>query len=159
MRKLSVDIAEYRLGEAPDVLVAYGLGSCVAVALYDPSNRCGGLAHALLPTPPMFEAKRPATYVETAIAALVEALEQRGSSRDGLLAKLVGGSQMFEAYCDSVDSIGTRNLSKAREVLERMKIPVVAQDTGGDQGRSLEFALDSGSVSVRKVREPEPLLL
>jgi len=159
MKMLRVGIAEYRLAQAPDVLVAYGLGSCMAVTLYDPSRQCGGLAHALLPEPPRHEAKRPATYVATAIAALVEALENNGSSRDALLAKLVGGSQMFEPFSASVASIGTRNLSKALEVLERMQIPVVAQDTGGDQGRSLEFCLDSGTVQIRKIREPESLRL
>jgi chemotaxis protein CheC len=35
-----------------EVLVAYGLGSCVAVCLYDPAARVGGMLHALLPHRP-----------------------------------------------------------------------------------------------------------
>lgn len=47
-----VTIAQVRIDQSPAVLAAYGLGSCVAVALYDPEARIGGLGHLLLPNRP-----------------------------------------------------------------------------------------------------------
>ena len=32
-----------------DVLVTYALGSCLGLAIYDPVNKFGGLAHLMLP--------------------------------------------------------------------------------------------------------------
>jgi len=46
MGKVVVRIADYRIAEAPAILVTYGLGSCVAVALYDTDTRMGGLCHS-----------------------------------------------------------------------------------------------------------------
>jgi len=156
-----VGIAEFSLAEAPVTLVAHGLGSCVAVALYDPIRKAGGLAHALLPAPPSkTEAVHPlATYVETAVMQMVGALEAQGSSRVDLVAKLVGGSRMFDTYNERIVSVGERNLEKALEVLAGLGIPVLSQETGGDQGRSLEFDLRNGVVRVHKVRTAEPVVL
>ncbi len=49
----SVGIGEVITSDTPnDVLGAYGLGSCVAICLYDPVAQVGGMLHALLPTAP-----------------------------------------------------------------------------------------------------------
>jgi len=158
--KYRVGIAEYRLASAPAILAAHGLGSCVAVTLYDPVRKVGGLAHALLPAPvPEVSVAQPATYVVTAVLEMVEGLEGQGSSRADLVAKLVGGSRMFDNYNERIESVGERNLEKALEVLAGLGIPVRAQETGGNHGRSLEFDLNNGVVKVSKVRAPEPTLL
>ena len=44
-----VGIAELRIARSPTVLKAFGLGSCLAIALYDPELRLGALVHSLLP--------------------------------------------------------------------------------------------------------------
>ena len=160
MEKVRVGIAEYRLAEEPDALVAYGLGSCLAVAIYDSRAKRGGLAHALLPEPlPMVDVAQPATYVDKAVIEMVAEIEKQGSVRADLVAKIVGGSQMFETFGSTIESIGVRNLRKAGEVLEQLGIPVVADETGGNQGRSMEFNLSSGEVQVFKVRQVEPTII
>jgi chemotaxis protein CheD len=160
MEKVRVGIADYRLAEEPEALVAYGLGSCLAVAIYDPRSRRGGLAHALLPEPlPMVGAAQSASYVDTAINEMVTEIEKRGSNRADLIAKLVGASQMFETIGSTIEAIGVRNLRKAGEVLDQLGIPVAAEETGGNQGRSLEFNLTNGEVQVYKVRQVEPTII
>ncbi|PLY10957.1 MAG: hypothetical protein C0624_01965 [Desulfuromonas sp.] len=160
MDVLRVGIAEYRLAEAPATLVARGLGSCLAILLYDEAAQRGALAHALLPVPREGHTSvKPATYVNLAIAEMVEKLAACGSPQGALVAKLVGGSQMFLSTHERLTPIGELNLSQAIEVLAQMQIPVVGQETGGNQGRSLEFDLASGSVAVMTVRSKEPKLL
>lgn len=160
MDKVRVGIAEYRLAEAPTVLVARGLGSCIAVMLHDASGQRGGLAHVLLPAPREGHTHvKPATYVTTAIEAMVRELEAAGSKRSELIAKLVGGSQMFAASHEQIEPIGTRNLAQALEVLAQFNIPIAAQETGGSHGRSLEFNLENGEVAVSTVRTAQPMLL
>jgi len=157
MGHVQVGIAQYRVAEAPATLVARGLGSCLAVMLYDEEGRRGGLAHVLLPAPRQGHMQtKPATYVTTAIAGMVRELEKAGSQRSELVAKLVGGSQMFSTAYDQTEPIGTHNLAEALEVLAEYMIPVVAQETGGNCGRSLEFNLASGSVTVSTLRAAQP---
>jgi len=157
MGHVQVGIAQYRVAEAPTTLVARGLGSCLAVMLYDEVGRRGGLAHVLLPAPRQGHMHtKSATYVTTAIAGMVRELEKAGSQRDDLVAKLVGGSQMFSAAYEQTEAVGTRNLAEALEVLAEYTIPVVAQETGGNCGRSLEFNLASGCVLISTVRAAEP---
>ncbi|PLY00823.1 MAG: chemotaxis protein CheD [Desulfuromonas sp.] len=158
MQTYSVGIAEYQLAQAPDSLTARGLGSCLAIILYDPTRRCGGMAHVLLPTPrPGLSVEQPATYVATGIDVLIEELEASGSLRQYLVAKLVGGSQMFEAFSERVEAIGGRNITAALEAFRELQIPVVAQETGGNFGRSLEFDLASGEVVIKSLRSHVPM--
>ena len=49
-RTVKVCIGEFRLAAAGEQLVIHGLGSCVAVVLYDQNLKIGGLAHIMLPT-------------------------------------------------------------------------------------------------------------
>jgi len=41
-------MAEMKVGDRPVKLVT-NVGSCVAVCIYDSINKCGGLAHIMLP--------------------------------------------------------------------------------------------------------------
>lgn len=154
-----VGIAEWRVAETPAILVAYGLGSCVGIVLYDPEGRIGGLAHTLLPAPrPGLEDVRPAKFVESALRVMVEALVQKGADKSRLGAKIVGGANMFApVYHPAQESIGTRNVQAARRTLEALGIPLLGEDTGGDHGRTLEFDLATGQVHVRTVRERDNL--
>lgn len=151
---LRVGIAEWRMGHAPDVLICYGLGSCVGIALYDPLRRCGGVAHALLPDPVGSQAlERPGKFVPTAIDQLITALQQGGADIARLQAKLCGGASMFRNFgSDGTDSIGRRNLAAALATLGPLGIPVVASDVGENFGRTMELDLATGLVHVRTVR-------
>jgi len=92
-----VSIAQVRIDQSPAVLKAYGLGSCVAVALYDPEARVGGLGHLLLPNRPERNALgSERKYVDAGILEIVDELVQAGANRDRLVAKVAGGANMFE---------------------------------------------------------------
>jgi chemotaxis protein CheD len=150
-----VGIAELRIAGAPAILKAYGLGSCLAITLYDPGQRLGALVHSLLPQARAgVPLDHPAKYVDAAIALMIKELLQAGADATRLQAKLVGGANMFESdYVTLIGSVGVRNVRSAREVLAARNIPLAAEEVGGNRGRSVEFHLASGQLLVYCARE------
>ena len=161
MEQVRVGIAEMRVERAPGLLVAYGLGSCVGVALYDPEEHLGGMAHTLLPhRREGVDAFRVSKFVDSAIAAMVAEMQSRGAVRQRLWAKIFGGATMFRSQVAvDDDGVGTRNARAARETLARFDIPLVAEDVGGCHGRSVEFDLSTGRILVRTLRRGEVVLV
>ncbi|MDO3378392.1 chemotaxis protein CheD [Geoalkalibacter halelectricus] len=156
-----VGISELHVAHAPDTLVTYGLGSCLSITLYDPLIRCGGMAHTLLPAPrPGRGEARPGKFVATAVQGLLAELLALGARRERLQAKLVGGANMFEnLLTPNGDLIGERNTETAREILGGLGIALVAEDVGGNYGRTAELVLNSGEVRVKSVRGPSKFLI
>jgi chemotaxis protein CheD len=151
VRERFVSVADWAVDRGDAVLITLGLGSCVAVVLHDPEAGIGGLAHLLLPSPRLSQDRaNPAKFPETAVPFLVERMREAGAVSRRLRARLVGGASMFASLASpAVASVGERNVSAAREALERTGIPVVAEDTGGDYGRSVYAFLETGRVEVR----------
>ncbi len=154
-QKQRVGISEYKTAVSPGRLITYGLGSCLAIILYDVKTQAGGMAHTLLPHPrPDVESERKTKFVSTAIQMMLADLIAQGCRQENLVAKLFGGANMFAALQSSgKESIGQRNIRAAREALDAAGIPLVAEDTGGSFGRTVEFDLSTGEVLVRSVRE------
>jgi chemotaxis protein CheD len=147
-----ISIGELRVMRAPAVLTAYGLGSCLAVVLYDATVRVGGLAHALLPTPQSGHTDRPGKFVTSAIHEMVAQMEGLGAQRQHIGARLFGGAQMFRPLQPLIEeSIGQRNVRAARAALLSLQIPLTGEDVGGSNGRTIEFDLGDGSVVVRSM--------
>jgi chemotaxis protein CheD len=151
VRERLVSVADWAVDHGDAVLVTLGLGSCVAVVLYDPETTVGGLAHLLLPSQSLSQDRdKPAKFPETGVPFLVERMREAGAVQRRLRARMVGGASMFANLSSpSVSSVGERNVHAARQALERAGIPVVAEDIGQDYGRSVYAFLDSGRVEVR----------
>ena len=133
-------------------LVAHGLGSCVAVCLFDPLNRVAGLAHVVLPGSDPFD--RPnARFAGTALPALLEALVAVGGSNElrRYKARLAGGANVLTG-ASSLPRIGALNLVAVRAALASADICVVAEDVGGGRGRTVWFdPRDGGRIRVRSI--------
>lgn len=156
-----VGIAELRIARAPEVLKAYGLGSCLAVTLFDPLPGIGGLVHCLLPHRRAGDADSMAhKYVDAAIHGMVAELTLAGADPRRLQAKIAGGANMFETeYVTVMNSIGMRNARSARETLLACAIPLVAEDVGGNRGRTVEFDLATGRLLVYCARDDSTMVL
>lgn len=154
---ISIGISEFAIAEAPAFLVTYGLGSCVAIALYDPERRIGAMAHTLLPSPPSErspDSKSP-KYTSSAVELMVEELGKRGCAAGRVVAKLAGGACMFNTLCKSFRGvIGDRNVAEAKAALEKYGIPLLSEDTGGDYGRTIEFCTATGNMLVKALQRP-----
>ena len=150
-----VKVADWAVDRGRRVLVSVGLGSCVAIMLHDPVAGLGGMAHVLLPSARLSrDAGHPAKFPETAVPLLVERLVAIGAERHRLVAKLAGGASMFAQLLTSgALQMGERNLVAARDVLRREAIPIIAEATGGERGRTVRFQVWDGSVEIRTVGE------
>jgi chemotaxis protein CheD len=169
---LHVKISEFRVARAPAVLKISGLGSCVALALYDPASKLAGLAHVLLPGPAPDKKTQPTPsagrkffkYADQAIGALVEALRQEGVSLENLEAKITGGSKMFEGAVEFDKSsqpkpgIGERNVEAVKEHLARLSIPLRGEELGGNEGRTVMFDTVSGEFTITNSRGDKKVL-
>ncbi len=126
------------------------LGSCVAVCLWDPAKKIGGINHYLLPA---FTGDGVASprFGNVAIAELLERLTSLGCHKCDLQAKLFGGACVIAAFRDRTNHLGWENIQTAENILEREEIPVVGQDTGGDKGRKLIFHTDDGAAWIKRL--------
>ncbi len=151
---VQVGIAELAVVEGTDTLKSYGLGSCLAVVLYDPGTEVGGLAHVMLPSGDDVDGadRKPGKYADTAIRALLRRMVERGANYVDVEAKLTGGSDMFE-FDSFGESVGRRNVDAARAELEKLGVPIAAEDVGGSRGRTVEFTPATGAVTVRSSSE------
>lgn len=150
---IKVGMADLQSSRHHCILTTLGLGSCVGIALYDSTRRIAGLAHVMLPSSQQGRNNlNLAKFADTAIAKLVDDMVKLGASKSSLIAKLAGGAQMF-SFSDASEMIriGARNVYSAKEILEQMKIPVIAEDTGGNYGRTIEINSENGKLLIKTI--------
>lgn len=130
-----------------------GLGSCVGVALYDPVSKVGGLAHVMLPDSTQIRNNsNRAKFADTGIQDLVNLMVRAGANKGRLVAKIAGGAQMF-AFNGQSDMvrIGARNVEASKLKLKQLGIRLLAEDTGLDYGRTVEFYTETGDFLIKSV--------
>mgnify|MGYP003526437002 FL=1 len=153
---IKVGIAQMDVVKAPNTIRTSGLGSCVGVILYDESKQIAGLIHVMLPDSSLgrSDAVNVAKFADTGIKALIELLKLEGVHAFKLKAKIAGGAQMFQFTSDK-DSmrIGPRNVEAVKVELRKNSIPLVAEDTGGNSGRTIEFDPITSKLNIRTVNQ------
>ncbi len=148
MEKIIVGIAGLAVAHNPAVLVTIGLGSCVGISFIDPVAKVGALAHIVLPS--IKDSRNndtPLKFADSAIEMAVEKMLERGCLKNRIRSKLAGGASMF-SFGESMN-IGDKNIEAVTKKLDEMKIPILAMDTGGNYGRTIEFYVETGVMSVR----------
>jgi len=151
---------------ARGVLASIGLGSCIALMLYDREAKIGGLAHVLLPHEALSRAPgKPSKYANSVVPHLLELMrdvarcELPGGRLGTVEARLVGGASMFAALLKGGGvNMGERNVVATRRALVAAGIRIVAEDVGGDFGRSVYFDVASGEVHVSSIRHGDKIL-
>jgi chemotaxis protein CheD len=152
-RELVVRVADLKTAVGDDTLVTVGLGSCVAILLYDAEARVGGMAHILLPSPALSRQDgNPAKFPQAAVPRLLELMAADGAKVQRVTARLAGGASMFSALAPpGTIQMGERNLVAARQVLNSHRVPLVGEAVGGDFGRTVRFRVCDGQVEVTTV--------
>ncbi|CAM3076182.1 chemotaxis protein CheD [Filibacter tadaridae] len=137
----------------PDTIRTSGLGSCVGVILYDETKKVAGLLHVMLPDSSLGKSDKVAVakFADTGVYALMELLKAEGVRPMSLKAKIAGGSQMFQFGSSDTIRIGPRNVEAVKQELKRLSIPLIAEDTGGASGRTIEFDPLTAILHVRTV--------
>ncbi|OGU13476.1 MAG: hypothetical protein A3K13_14175 [Gemmatimonadetes bacterium RIFCSPLOWO2_12_FULL_68_9] len=159
-REIVVRMGEYAVVRGDGVLVALGLGSCVAVILHDRHARVAGLAHVVLPSASLSRDRdRPARAAETAVPLLVGAMRAEGADVARMAARLVGGASMFaNLLAAGTVSMGDRNALAVRAALRAAGIPIVGESVGESFGRSVWFDLLLGTAVIRSVGREDRVL-
>lgn len=158
MSQVKVGISDLNVVRAPDTLVTYALGSCVGICLYDSNAKIAGLSHIMLPSSKeMTNMKKEIyKYADTAIVALLQKMQAMGARPIYLKAKIAGGAQMFNGNSNSsLSRIGQRNVASVKAELARLRIPIIAEDTGKNYGRTLYLDASDGSMRIKSANRGE----
>ncbi len=156
--RIHVKIGEIKVARECGQLYTIGLGSCIAVALYDPKARIAGLAHVMLPQPTS-RVQTPGRAAPTAIPELLRIMEAAGARRRGMYARIAGGAAMFGSVLPAEGlRLGERNIEAVRAALRAAALPLRAEDVGGTFGRSLYFQAADGRIMVRAVKRDDVIL-
>ena len=150
---IKVGMADLSIAQEPDILTTLGLGSCVGIALYDASLKLGGLAHIMLPDSTQIKNNsNKAKFADTAIELLLEQMISKGARKNRIVAKIAGGAHMFDfKNMDDMMRIGTRNVVAVTQILKEIHIPIIAQDTGDNYGRTIELHTLTGMLRVKTI--------
>lgn len=152
-----VGLGEVEVSTEDTTYTCIGLGSCVAMCVYDPESHVSGVAHFMLPVamePGLGE--RPAKFIDTGFPHFIDAVEAAGGARERLNAALVGGAQVLHGKTVSTAmEFGARNAQTLKELIDESDISLVATDLGGNQGRSMIYDTRSGRVTVRTAASTE----
>lgn len=155
--EIKVGMADLKVCVSPDSVTTLGLGSCVGIALRDPITKVGGLAHIMLPdSTAIRNNSNIPKFADTGIEELVRQVTLKGANRNRLVAKIAGGAQMFGFGSTSETvRVGERNVEATKKKLKEMKIPILAEDTGKNFGRTVVFYPETGDFVIRAVGKPE----
>ena len=157
---IKVGMADLKVCKSPDGVTTLGLGSCVGIAIRDPSTKIGGLAHIMLPdSTSIRNNSNIPKFADTGIDELVKQLIKAGASRSRLVAKIAGGAQMF-AFQNKSDlvRVGERNVEAVRRKLQQLMIPILASVTGKNYGRTVIFYPEKGDFVIKSVGKKDSVI-
>ena len=140
--------------DSSDVLACIGLGSCIAICVFDPVSRVGGVAHMLLPSSrnPSEAMSAPAKYISVGVPNLINRMVKNGAARNNLIVKITGGARMLNIPGDhNVLDIGQKNIAEVKAAMQRENIPIVGADVGGTVGRSMQLFIETGRIMIRNL--------
>ena len=153
---IKVGMADLNIAKAPNSLTTLGLGSCIGLTLYDPVAKIGGMVHYMLPdSTKLKNNENIAKFGDTGIKELLRRVIAAGAVQRRIVAKIAGGARMFEVSgLSSVGDVGDRNAEQAKAILKELKIPLVAEDTGLNYGRTVILDCETGDFIIKAVGKP-----
>lgn len=150
-KRVTVDISDLKVSNDPaDVLTTYSLGSCIAVCLYDPIEKVGGMLHYQLPTSSMDTTRakeNPLMFADTGMEIMLNQMLKLGVNKKRMQIKIAGGAAM-EGGPEGFD-IGKRNHLAIKKILWQNGMFIDAEDVGGSSARNMYLNIGTGEVTVR----------
>lgn len=150
---IKVGMADLQVAKAPDSLITLGLGSCIGLTLYDPVTKIGGMVHYMLPDSTQLKNNTNiAKFGDTGIRELYNRMVKQGAAPRRMVAKIAGGAKMFEVSgLSNVGHVGERNAQQAKKMLKELHIPLIAEDTGLNYGRTVTLDCETGDFFIKAV--------
>ena len=146
---LVAGIGEMVLSSSPEShLVAYGLGSCVALAAWDPRVKAGGLAHFMLPSGPA-NAASPVKFIDSGLDTFLQALEAKGAVLNRCVLKAAGAAAMLTIGGGL--AIGKRNQESIMAALVERNLQLSSTSLGGNAGRTVQLEVADGRFLIKSL--------
>ena len=157
-----VGMADYKICHSPQKISTLGLGSCLGVVLYDESTKICGMAHVMLPDSSRIPTQQHNRFkfMDTCLKDMYDELTIKNQiPAVRLKAKIAGGAKMFaHRSTNSMLNVGQQNVDKAKEMLSAWKIPIKAEDTGEDYGRTITFNPENSELHIKMVGIGESII-
>jgi chemotaxis protein CheD len=154
--RIVIGIGELAVTASRDAtIVTHALGSCIAVCLWDPHARVGGMLHFLLPEAklnPERAEKQPGAFADTGIPLLFQTAYKHGADKKRCRVKLLGGAAIANAGGGGLD-VGKRNAMAAKRLLWQNGVMVHGEALGGSESRTVTMAVADGRLRVSRGRE------
>ena len=147
-----VGMADLVVVSAPATLITLGLGSCIGLVVFDATAKIAGMAHIMLPDSRGVKiVEKMGKFADTAVPAVIDEMLKKGAAKARMKAKMAGGAQMFALQEASTDflAVGSRNVKETTALLTKTGIPLVASDTGGNKGRTVEFSTTTWMLAIK----------
>ena len=156
---IKVGMADLKTCLPPNGITTLGLGSCVGIALRDKNSKVGGLAHIMLPDSTVIANQtNVAKFADTGIIELLKQMEKLGAVKRNIVAKIAGGATMFAMSSRTNLNVGERNVEAVKAKLKELGIPILAEDTGLNYGRTVIFYPETGDYVIKAVGKPEKVI-
>ena len=143
---VTVGISDMKVGDDMDaVIIAYSLGSCIGISIFDPVARVGGILHFMLPDSNLDRAKaqkNPYMFADTGIPALFKAAYQLGAKKKRIKVVVVGGAQTLDQK--GFFNIGKRNAIAVKRIFWRNSVMIDYENIGGNVNRTIKLAIKTG---------------
>ena len=133
------------------------LGSCIAVTLWHPTARVGGMCHYVVPTRPVGDAGAapPGRYADEAFALLLERIRAAGTAPEEYQVKMFGGGSQFGAVSGLAMDVAGRNVDAGLRLLRGHGLVLTSMHLGGTGHRQVVLDTRSGDVWVRHVERTD----
>ena len=153
---VKVSMGDFKTCEPSQKITTIGLGSCVGVVLYDTTTKKCGMLHAMLPDSTRIRNNsNRMKFVDTGLEDLLALMTREGAVKRRMIAKMAGGAKMFDFGGDSDESrIGFQNVQATKTILKQYGIPIVAEDTGANYGRTIVFNPATNELEIKTIGQP-----
>jgi chemotaxis protein CheD len=161
MEIVKVGMADMNIScRVPSILTTLGLGSCIGIALYDPTTKIAGLAHIMLPDSTQIKNNQNiAKFADTASIELINRMVKVGANKNKIVAKIAGGAQMFSfSSGNDMMKIGQRNALASKEILNKLGIRIISEDTGANYGRTIELYTENGDLLIKTIGKGQKVI-
>lgn len=151
MADLIVGISDLKVSNnAGDILVTFALGSCIAVAIYDPMVKVGGLLHYMLPDSNLDLNKaqaQPGMFADTGVPLLFKSCYRLGAEKKRMIVKVAGGASILDDT--NFFRIGQKNITALRKIFWKNNVMIEAEDTGSNYNRTVRLDLSNGKFLIK----------
>ncbi len=132
----------------PEYRVTTALGSCIAICVWHPQKKIGGMCHYQMPGRRMEKREElNSKYGDDVMWLILDKIKQNETEPKEYRVKIFGGAEaLLKDQTISFFNIGQKNIEAAVDRLKRFGFSIHAKNVGGGKHYRIIFELWSGDV-------------